>query len=102
MAQAVTSRAVVPFFMAFEQVDISGDVGIRACGSSCAEAFAQAAVGMYSLITEVEAVADRSLLEVVVSASTIEGLLIKFLNELIFQFDAHGFVGRAHRGHRFL
>lgn len=78
----------------FEPVDISGDAGIKAYGASLEEVFVNAAVGMYSLITDLDAVGDRKNLAVSLESHSREGLLVSWLNELIFHFDAYGFIGK--------
>lgn len=75
-------------------MDISGDAGIRAQGQDCKEAFANAASGMYSLVTDPGSVDEKISKQIRVSASSMDSLLVDFLNELIFMLDAHGFVGR--------
>jgi len=78
----------------FEILDISGDVGIKAYGKSLEEVFTNAAIGMYSLITDMKDVNEKQEMKIDVSSESIEGLLVNYLNDLIFQFDAYGFVGR--------
>ncbi len=80
--------------MNYEVMDISGDAGIKATGGSLEEAFEAAATGMYSLITDLADVQEGKSIEVSAEADSLEGLLVGFLNELVFQFDAYGFVGR--------
>ncbi|MFN3479154.1 MAG: archease [Thermodesulfovibrionales bacterium] len=80
--------------MRFEVLDISGDVGIRAFGRSLEELFVNAASGMYNLITDTGAVEERKSINVEVESHSLEGLLVSWLNELIFQFDTYGFVGK--------
>lgn len=80
--------------MRFEVLDISGDVGIRAFGKSLEELFINAASGMYNLITDTEAVEGRKSIDVEVESHSLEGLLVSWLNELIFQFDTYGFIGK--------
>ncbi len=80
--------------MRFEVLDISGDVGIRAFGKSLEELFVNAASGMYNLITDTEAVERKRDMDVEVKSHSLEGLLVSWLNELIFQFDTYGFIGR--------
>ncbi len=82
------------FSMQFEILDISGDVGIRAYGQTYEEAFINAGIGMYSLITDVEKVEERRAIDIEVSGESMEGLLVSYLNELIFQFDTYGFIGK--------
>lgn len=79
----------------FEILDISGDVGIRAFGSSIEQAFTNAAIGMYSLITDIDGVRDSRKIMIETQSDSTEGLLASFLNELIFQFDAYGFIGKS-------
>jgi len=78
----------------FELIDISGDAGIRAFGSDLSELFANAATGMYSLITEPGGVVPRRSIEIKAKGASLEGLLVSWLNELIFHFDTYGFIGR--------
>jgi SHS2 domain-containing protein len=78
----------------FEVIDISGDVGIRAFGKSIEEAFKNSAIGMYSLITDLEGVKAEKSISISVESNSLEGLLVSWLNELIFQFDAYNFIGK--------
>jgi SHS2 domain-containing protein len=80
---------------AFEVIDISGDVGIRAFGKSIEEAFKNSAIGMYSLITDLEGVKAEKSISISVESNSLEGLLVSWLNELIFQFDAYNFIGKG-------
>lgn len=80
--------------MNYEILDISGDVGIRAYGKDYREVLVSAATGMYSLITDIDKVVERNSLSISVQADTLEGLIVRYLNELIFNFDTYGFVGR--------
>ncbi len=78
----------------FEIIDISGDAGIRAYGKSVEELFANAAIGMYSLITNIGDIKEKREIPVDVKSQTMDGLLVAWLNELIFHFDAYGFIGK--------
>lgn len=78
----------------FETIDISGDAGIRAFGRDLQELFSNAAAGMYSLVTELSGVAETGCIEVSAQGESVEGLLVAWLNELVFRLDAHGFVGK--------
>jgi SHS2 domain-containing protein len=78
----------------FEYLDISGDAGIRAFGKTREELFANAALGLYSLITDLSVVEEKRDLSVSASGAGLEGLLVAWLNELIFHFDTNGFIGR--------
>lgn len=78
----------------FETIDISGDAGIRAFGIDLPELFANAGTGLYSLITDLEDIGEAQHLAVTAQSETLEGLFIAWLNELVFHFDAYGFVGK--------
>ena len=78
----------------FETLDISGDAGIRAYGNDLEELFANAGLGMYSLITDVQDIAETASLSVTARSETLEGLFVAWLNELVFQFDTYSFVGK--------
>jgi SHS2 domain-containing protein len=78
----------------FNIIDISGDVGLTAFGGSLQEAFINAAIGMYSLMTGLDAVALTKTIYVSVENQSPDGLLVSWLNELIFHFDAYGFIGK--------
>ena len=78
----------------FEIIDISGDVGIRAFGKSIEEAFKNSAIGMYSLITDLDDVKGEKSISISVESNSLEGLLVSWLNELIFHFDAYNFIGK--------
>jgi SHS2 domain-containing protein len=78
----------------FELVDISADAGIAAFGGNVRELFENAAAGMYSLITNVESVHERKTIDVAIERDSLEGLLVAWLNELIFRFDVDGFIAK--------
>jgi SHS2 domain-containing protein len=78
----------------FETIDVSGDAGIRAFGSDLKELFVNAAMGMYELITNVSGIRETRVVDIAVTSDTIEGLLVSWLNELIFTFDTYGFLGK--------
>ena len=78
----------------FEQIDISGDAGIKAFGSDLSELFANAAGGMYSLIADPGSVISQKSIQIKAEGASLEGLLVSWLNELIFHFDTYGFIGR--------
>ena len=79
----------------FEPIDISGDVGMRAFGATVEEAFINEAMGMYSLITDIGSIREARKIIIETQSDSIEGLIVNYLNELIFQFDAYGFIGKA-------
>jgi SHS2 domain-containing protein len=79
----------------FELLDISGDAGIRAFGKDLDDLFRNAASGMYSLITDPENVTPQpKSIDITAAGESLEGLLVSWLNELIFHFDTYGFIGK--------
>lgn len=79
----------------FELLDISSDAGIRAFGNDLLEICVNAGIGMYSLITDLKDIQEKKTLEISAQGSSLEGLLVSFLNELIFHFDTYGFIGKS-------
>lgn len=78
----------------FKVLDISGDVGLKAFGKNIKEAFINASIGMYSLITNRHSIKEEKTINVSVESPSLDGLLVSWLNELIFHFDAYGFIGK--------
>ncbi len=78
----------------YEPIDISGDVGLRAFGKTINEVFINAAEGMYSLITNLDLIREEKNIDITIDSSSVENLLVAWLNELIFHFDTYGFIGK--------
>ena len=71
----------------FEILSHTADVGIIAYGKDIREAFANAAKGMFNLITELDGVAEIERRDIELTAPDQESLLVAWLNELIYLFD---------------
>ena len=71
----------------FRLIEHTADTGLIAYGSSLAEAFANAAYGLFSIITELNRVREVESVSVAVSAADTESLLFEWLNHLIYVFD---------------
>ncbi len=78
-----------------EQIDISGDVGLRIWGKSLEELFENAASGMFNLITDTLKINKTEQKRVVLEADDYENLLVQWLNELVFLYDTYGFIGKV-------
>jgi len=76
----------------FEFIDHTADIGIIAYGNSVEEVFVNAAYGMFSLIADLEKVAEVISRQVIAEASDQEELLVAWLNELLYLFDAEGVI----------
>ena len=72
----------------FEILEHTADVGIVAHGSSLAELFANAAAGMFALMADLEGVRQAEERQVYVEARDREGLLVRWLTELLYYLDA--------------
>ncbi|MFC2122372.1 archease [Bacteroidota bacterium] len=71
----------------FHLIEHTADTGIVAYGNSLAEAFTNVAYGLFTIIAEIESVAEINSREVTVTAGDIEELLFNWLNELIYIFE---------------
>jgi SHS2 domain-containing protein len=76
----------------FEVLSHTADVGIIAYGSDMKGAFANAAKGMFSLITELDDVEESQKRDIEMNAPTQEDLLVAWLNELIYLFDVENML----------
>jgi SHS2 domain-containing protein len=76
----------------FEIIDHTADVGIIAYGADMNETFANAARALFSLITELDDVEEAIHRDIELTAPDQESLLVGWLNELIYLFDAENIV----------
>jgi SHS2 domain-containing protein len=76
----------------FEILNHTADVGIIAYGADLKQAFANAARGLFSLITDLDGVEEILHRDAELTASDEESLLVEWLNELIYQFDTEGII----------
>ena len=76
----------------FEIVDHTADVGIRAYGADMNQAFANAARALFTLITELDDVAEVLHRDIELTAPDEESLLVEWLNELIYLFDVENII----------
>ena len=73
---------------AFEIIDHTADIGIVAYGADVEELFSNAALALFSLITEPVSIEEKSHLNLKVNSEDRDSLLVEWLNELIYFFDA--------------
>ena len=73
----------------FELIEHTADIGVVATGGTLAEAFANAACGLFSIITDISEVRKSESRIVEVKASDIECLLFNWMNELVYIFDVY-------------
>jgi len=76
----------------FEIIDHTADIGIIAYGVDIKQFFSNAALGLFSLITEVEDIKENLKQDIKISSQDREGLLVEWLNELLYLFDVEHMV----------
>ncbi len=72
----------------FEIIDHTADVGVIAYGADIKELFSNAALALFSLITEPESIEEKLQQGLEISSEDRDSLLVEWLNELIYLFDA--------------
>jgi SHS2 domain-containing protein len=78
----------------YEEIEHPSDIGLRFRGESLEELFANAGVGMFSLITGIDRVRPAGDISIKLSAesSNIEDLLILWLEKLLYYFEVDNMV----------
>lgn len=69
-----------------EIIDHTADIGIKVYGKTIEELFKNSAYGLYKII-EIKYEGEERPVEIKLESDEIEGLLIKFLNELIYYIE---------------
>lgn len=72
----------------FQLIEHTADTGLIAYGKALPEAFANAAYGMFSIITDLRKVRQVEARNVEVKEADAESLLFEWLNSLLYFFDA--------------
>jgi SHS2 domain-containing protein len=78
----------------FDVVEHTADTGIVAYGTDMQEAFANAAYGMFSLMADLRQVREETSRYIEAEASDRESLVVSWLNELLYIFDAERIIFR--------
>ncbi len=78
----------------YEPFEHTSEAGIIARGVTLAEAFANTAEGMYSLILELDGIEEQVERKVALEGATQEALLVDWLLELVFLTETEGLVFR--------
>jgi SHS2 domain-containing protein len=78
----------------YQLIEHTADIGLIACGQNLAEAFSNAAYGMFSIITDLRKVRRVEAREVELQEKNPEDLLFEWLNHLIYLFDAEQFLSK--------
>ena len=76
----------------FEIIDHTADIGIVAYGADIKQVFANAALGLFSLMADLDECKGDIQRELQLSAEDMEVLLVAWLNELIYIFDVEHII----------
>jgi SHS2 domain-containing protein len=76
----------------FDIIEHTADIGIIAYGESLEEALANAAYAMFSQMTDLDDIKEAVEAEVEVTGEDEEGLVVRWLNELLYLFDVRGII----------
>jgi SHS2 domain-containing protein len=68
----------------FEIIDHTADIGIVAYGADIKQVFANAALGLFNLMADLDNLKEDVKREIELSAEDVEVLLVEWLNELIY------------------
>ena len=69
----------------WEHLEHGSDIGVRGYGSNPAEAFAQAALSLSSVVTELDKIDPSDSVAVECNAPQFDLLLVDWLNEIVYQ-----------------
>ena len=78
----------------YEPLEHTSEAGVVAHGATLAEAFANAAEGMYALILDLDGVQEHEMRRVALEGTDHEALLVDWLLELIFLTETEGLIFR--------
>jgi SHS2 domain-containing protein len=76
----------------FRILEHPADVGIEVYGQSLAEMFENAAEGLLSLIVDRTSIQTTQRRRIAIHSVDVENLLVRWLNELLYLYDAEGFL----------
>ena len=81
----------------FEVLEHTADIGFRAWGGSPAELFENAARAMMSIAAETETIDPSSEIVIETTGEDYESLLVNWLSEVLYRFDAGLFAASQFR-----
>ena len=81
----------------YEIVEHTADVGVVATGQTLGEALSFVAMGMFSIIVDPGGVEATRRVRVSLSSTDAHALVVDWLNELLYRFEADGFVPKECR-----
>jgi SHS2 domain-containing protein len=81
----------------FRYLDHTGDLGVELFGRTAEELFVHAGEAFTDILTDPESVRASEEVEIAVEGADLEQLLVEWLSELIYRFDARGMLFRRYR-----
>ncbi|WP_338601044.1 archease [Sulfolobus tengchongensis] len=72
----------------FEFFEHTADIGVKAYGKSLEEAFSNAALGVFEIITDTSKVSPVIFREIYLNGYDLENLLYKWIEELLYYYDS--------------
>lgn len=101
-AQRLGTRLGNPFTMKrFRLIEHTADIGLVAYGHDLAEAYANAAYGLFAIMTDLRKVRAVESRRVELKEKDAESLLFEWLNHLVYFFDAQQLLFRRFTIERF-
>ena len=76
-------------------IEHPSDVGFEVHGDTLEELYANAAIAMYSLMTDVDEIEGEEEREIEINSEDLYSLMFDWLDELIFLFDSKSLVMRS-------
>ncbi|MEM3252648.1 MAG: archease [Thermoplasmata archaeon] len=73
-------------------IEHTADIGLIAKADTFAHTLDELAVAMFDLILDIKAVEPKYKIDISINYDNIDALVVDFLSELIYQFDANHFV----------
>ncbi len=80
----------------FHSFEHSGDLGLEISGDDLQGLFEQAGEAFTDIVTDLSTVRAATASEIQIQALDVEQLLVEWLSELIYRFDAHGELFREY------
>jgi SHS2 domain-containing protein len=80
---------ITPHWQHFEH---KADIGVRGFGNTPAEAFAQAALAMSAIITELSLIADSRQVDIICEEAEIDLLFVDWLNTVIYEMSVRNMI----------
>lgn len=90
--EPASRRARPPVAKRFEVVEHTADVGIKAYGETLTEAFENAALGMFNIITDPSKVGLQQDFEVMIEGEDLKTLLHEWLSQLLILSQVNGML----------